>query len=301
MTESVPPAPPEGPRCYRHPERETYIRCQRCENPICPDCMNSAAVGFQCPSCVREGARSVRSAQRPFGGALGGNPMATSIGLIVANVAVWLLITADGGASSRIVDTLALTPQAGYRGDGLGGVEAYAGVSSGAYWQLITNAFTHVATVHLLLNMVALYLFGPSVEQVLGRLRFLAVYVGAALTASAGVMLFENPAQGTVGASGAIYGLLGAVLIISYRVGGDYRTVLGWLGINLLLTFTISNISWQGHIGGLIGGMLITAGMVYAPRERRGLIQALVVAAVVVAALVLIVVRIGALGSVPIA
>ncbi|MFL6157922.1 MAG: hypothetical protein ACJ72D_17655, partial [Marmoricola sp.] len=102
-----------APVCYRHPDRETWIRCQRCEKPICPNCMNSAAVGFQCPSCVKEGAKTVRTARLPYGGVRVANPTLVTLVLIGINIAVWLSIQADGGARSKLVDKLSLTPNFG--------------------------------------------------------------------------------------------------------------------------------------------------------------------------------------------
>jgi len=136
---------------------------------------------------------------------------------------------------------------------------------------------------------------------VLGRARFLAVYGISAIAGSAGVMLFSDPNTPTLGASGAIFGLLGALIVIAMKVHGDVRTIAMWLFLNLFITFSVPNISWQGHIGGLVGGVLVTAGMVYAPRARRALVQWGAAASVLAVALALIVVRAQALGplSVP--
>lgn len=281
------------PVCYRHPDRETWIACQRCGRPICPDCMVSAAVGFQCPSCVQQGARETRSGQLPYGGAASANPALTSIALVVVNVAIWLAIRAD----SALVDTLALMPQGGIRVQG-GVPEVVEGVSMGAWWQVITSGFTHVEVIHIGMNMVALYFLGPTLESVLGRVRMLAVYLVSLLCGSAAVMLFANPHQQTLGASGAIFGLLGALIVVAYKVHGDVRTIGMWLVLNLVITFTVPNISWQGHLGGLIGGALLTVAIVYAPRGRRAVVQWSAVAALSVIALALIVLRAADLGSV---
>ena len=272
------------PVCYRHPDKETWIRCQRCEKPICPDCMRDASVGFQCPDCVKEGARSTRQGKAVYGGKrLTGNPMATTFALIAANLVGFFAIRSGGG---RVLDALALLPQSSTRG-----FQEVEGVSGGAYWQVLTSAFSHENVLHLGFNMLALYFLGPMLEQVLGRLRFLAVYFVSAFTASAAVMLVSNPNSQTLGASGAIFGLMGALVVVAFKVKADLRQILFWLGLNLVFTFyNTGSISWQGHLGGLLGGALTAAIIVYAPRKRReviqwtGIVLVLVVALVVIAA-----------------
>jgi len=272
------------PVCYRHPDKETWIRCQRCEKPICPDCMRDASVGFQCPDCVKEGARSTRQGKAVYGGKrLTGNPMATTFALIAANLVGFFAIRSGGG---RVLDALALLPQSSTRG-----FQEVEGVSGGAYWQVLTSAFSHYDVLHLGFNMLALYFLGPMLEQVLGRLRFLAVYFVSAFTASAAVMLLSNPNSQTLGASGSIFGLMGALVVVAFKVKADLRQILFWLGLNLVFTFyNTGSISWQGHLGGLLGGALTAAIIVYAPRKRReviqwtGIVLVLVVALVVIAA-----------------
>ena len=270
------------PVCYRHPDKETWIRCQRCEKPICPDCMRDASVGFQCPDCVKEGARSTRQGKAVYGGKrLTGNPMATTFALIAANLVGFFAIRSGGG---RVLDALALLPQSSTRG-----FQEVEGVSGGAYWQVLTSAFSHYDVLHLGFNMLALYFLGPMLEQVLGRPRFLAVYFVSAFTASAAVMLLSNPNSQTLGASGSIFGLMGALVVVAFKVKADLRQILFWLGLNLVFTFyNTGSISWQGHLGGLIGGALTAAIIVYAPRKRREVIQWTGIALVLVVALVVI-------------
>ncbi|MFL6159998.1 MAG: rhomboid family intramembrane serine protease [Marmoricola sp.] len=261
--------------------------------------MNSAAVGFQCPSCLKEGAKSVRTARLPYGGVRVANATLVTLVLIGLNVAVWLLIQADGGSSSKIVDKLALIPDFTVSSsDGtVNGAHLASGVAHGSWWQVVTSAFTHVTLIHVALNMIALYFLGPPLEQVLGRLRFITLYGVSALTGSASVMLFANQYGATVGASGAIFGLFGALAIVTLKVGGDFRNVLMLIGLNLAFTFTVPGISWQGHLGGLLGGTLVAVGMVYAPKERRAWVQFGVAGLVLVVALALIVVRAHALAG----
>lgn len=301
------------PVCYRHTDRESHIRCQRCERPICPDCMRDAAVGFQCPSCIDEGRRSTRQAQAPYGGTRSANPALTTYVIIALNAAVWIAVLTTGWQSSRLVSRLALAPVGicesradagsyfpGYRTASLCGFEPdgrwVPGVSDGALWQLLTNAFTHVQIWHIAANMLSLYLLGPQIEAVLGRARFLALYLISALTGSAVVYWLSDPSSYTLGASGAIYGLFGALAVIVHKIGGDLRQVGVLLAINVFITVAVPNISWQGHLGGLVGGALVTAALVYAPRGPRrpvvqwgalGTVLVLVVVAVVVRSVVL--------------
>lgn len=246
------------PVCYRHPERESHIRCQRCERPICPDCMTEAAVGFQCPGCVAEGRRTTRSGQAAYGGAISANPATTSIALIVLNAAVWIAIQATGGWGSNLSTTLAIRPW---------------DVINGEVWQIVTSGFTHIAVWHLGVNMMVLWFIGPTLEQVLGRLRFLAVYFCSLLAGSVSVLWLSPLGGFTVGASGAIFGMLGALLVLVIKRGGELQTLLIWLGINAFITFTVPNVSWQGHLGGFLGGAAVTALLVLAPRSRRPLVQ----------------------------
>lgn len=295
------------PTCYRHPGRESHIRCQRCERPICPDCMRDAAVGFQCPECVAAGARETRSGRTAYGGLRPGNPGLTSLVLIGLNAAVWLAILATGGASSRLVDYLALRPSglcltgrgAFVVGEGrctAAGGQWLPGVSDGAWWQLMTSAFTHVEVWHIGFNMLALWILGPQLEQAIGRWRFLALYLLSALAGSALVYWASPEYQPTLGASGAIFGLMGGLLVVAFKVHGDVRGVLVWVGINAVFTLTVPNVSWQGHLGGFLGGVVAAAIIVYAPRgPRRPVVQAIGLVVLLVVLLALIAARTSAL------
>lgn len=285
-----------APVCYRHPERETWIRCQRCERPICPDCMNSASVGFQCPNCVKEGARTTRTGKLPYGGAHSANPALSSIGLIVVNIAVWLAISADGGNGSGLVDRLALLPQTTLFGNQDGSTTLVEGVSGGAYWQLATSVFSHVAVWHIAFNMMALYFLGPQLELILGRVRFLAVYLLSGLAGSTAVLWLSSAHSQTLGASGAIFGLMGALLVVALKVRGNVQQLMYWIGLNVAFTVLASSfISWQGHFGGLAGGALLAALIVYAPRKGRAAYQAAGLTAFGLVCLLLIAVRVAAL------
>jgi membrane associated rhomboid family serine protease len=253
--------------------------------------MRQAAVGFQCPNCVKEGSRSVRAPRAAYGGKRSTDPRLTSFVLIGINVVVWLAILADGGSDGKLVDKLALLPDFGVRVLSGGIVEKVPGVADGDWWQVVTSVFTHVEPLHIGLNMLTLYFLGPPVEAILGRARFLALYLVSGLAGSAAVMLFSDSHQQTLGASGAIYGLMGALVVLAHKVGNNPQQILIWIALNLALTFSVANISWQGHIGGLIGGGLLAAAFAYAPRVRRSLLQWSAVGVLVAIALAAIVVR----------
>jgi membrane associated rhomboid family serine protease len=308
MSEPTAPESPAGvPTCYRHVGRETWIRCQRCERPICPDCMRDAAVGFQCPSCVSEGAKQTRSGRTAYGGARSGNSALTTMVLIGVNVAVWLATLVTGGSSSRLVDILGLRPNGACApGDGFIYNESQAlcdrigatflpGVDDGALWQLVTSQFLHVQPWHIAGNMLCLWMLGPQLEAALGRTRFLALYLLSGLAGSVAVLWLSNEIGLTLGASGAIFGLFGAFAVIAHKVGGDLRSIGTVLLINLAITFAVPNISWQGHVGGLLGGAAIAAILVYAPRARRAQVQAFGLAGLLAVMAVLTALRIAAL------
>lgn len=268
--------------------------------------MNDASVGFQCPDCVRRGARETRSGRTTYGGLRTDNPALTSIALIVVNVAVWLLILATGRDHSAWISRLALMPvgkcsPADRPWLQYVGIDSAAacppggapgtwiqGVADGAWWQLLSSTFTHVEILHIGFNMLALYFLGPQLEAALGRARFLTLYLGSGLTASAVVYWLADPGSLTLGASGSIFGLLAGLLVVAHKVGADLSQLLIWIGLNVVITFTASGISWQGHLGGFVGGLVIAAIIVYAPRQRRstwqllgmGLVLAAVAAAI---------------------
>lgn len=265
-----PGTPAEGvPVCYRHGDRESHIRCQRCERPICPDCMNPAAVGFQCPECVNEGARSTRAGRTAYGGKRSADPTLTSKVLIGLNAAVFLLVTATGGAGGAWLYRLALLPVSGTAiVDGR--PERFLGVADGAVWQLLTSAFTHLDLWHIGFNMLALWILGPQLESVLGRSRFLSVYLLSALAGSALVYWLSGPQTPTIGASGALFGLMGALVVVARKVGGNVSSLGLWIGLNFLITVLgRAFISWQGHLGGFLGGVVVAVILVHAPRQAR--------------------------------
>lgn len=284
--------PVAGPRyCYRHTDRETYISCQRCGRPICPDCMNPASVGFHCPECVREGQAGVRQPRTMAGGMV-----PDSIGLVTkVLIGINVLVFVAGLLVSDLGDDI------GNYGAMIGVTEDdYVpgfppGVAEGGYWRLLTNAFVHGGIIHVLFNMYALSVFGPLLEQTLGRARFVAFYLMSAVAASAVVYLLTEPDRATVGASGAVFALFGAAIVLSIRRRMDPKPLLVLLAINGVITFAIPNISWQGHLGGLVAGLILGAALLYAPRAQRTLWQAAAFGAVGFAVVVMVVLRTAAL------
>jgi len=260
--------------------------------------MRPAAVGFQCPSCVREGSRQTRSGRTAYGGRRSDDPALTSQVLIGINVLVWLAIIVTGRDSSSLLRVLALRPSGGTVPYGGQLFRLPNGVAEGSYWQLLTVMFTHVEVWHIGFNMVALYALGPTLEAAVGRARFLAVYLGSGLAASA-TILWLAPVHGlTVGASGAIFGLMGALLVLAVKVRGDVRGLLTWIGINFVITFVfVGQISWQGHVGGFVAGVALGAVLVYAPKQRRLAWQLLGLAAFALVVLVAVLVRIAVLAG----
>lgn len=251
--------PPVTPTCYRHPDRVTYVRCARCNRYICPECMRDAAVGHQCVDCVNAGAKSVRQVRTQFGGLPSAKPTVTYV-LIGINAVMFALQILVPGFQRELV------------------LQSYV-VADGELYRLVTSAFLHYGAAHILFNMWALYVVGPPLEAALGRLRFTGLYLLSALGGSVLVYLLSSPVAQTAGASGAIFGLFGATFVIGKRLNMDVRWVIALIAINLAFTFVIplvssQNISWQGHIGGLMTGAAIAAAYTYAPRNARNLVQA---------------------------
>jgi membrane associated rhomboid family serine protease len=254
--------------CYRHPERRAGVRCQRCERFICPQCMSTASVGFHCPECARTGRQKVYT-RATWSGALH-RPVVTQA-LIAINAVVFFAGLADTSRN-------AVAGRGGFILDG--GLQAFA-VSAGDWWRIVTAGFLHAGLLHLLFNMLALFNLGMALEPVLGRVRFLAVYLMSLLSGSLLVLLLSPDAL-TVGASGAVFGLMGALVVAQRARGIDpWSSGIGTvIGINLLITFTIPGISIGGHVGGLLGGLvagwlLLEAG----PRLRAAWAPLAVVAA----------------------
>ena len=282
------PAPGAGsgpgePTCYRHPGRETYLSCVRCGRPACPECLRAAPVGHQCVECIKGGNEGVRQPMAVFGGRAVSGALVTWV-LVGLNVAFYLV----EWVYPRIVNYLDMVGAA-YDPT----LHQRVGVAAGQEYRLITSAFLHeqglngFGPAHIIFNMWALLLVGPALERLLGRLRFLAVYLLSAVGGSVMFYFLAPLPEPALGASGAIFGLFGAWFVVSKRLRVDARAIVFLIVLNLALGFAVSGIAWQAHVGGLLTGGLLTAAYAYAPRRHRALVQGgatLVVVAVIVIA-----------------
>jgi membrane associated rhomboid family serine protease len=248
--------------CYRHPNRETGVSCSNCGKPICPDCMTATPVGMRCPDCSRQKTQ-VRSMRNIYA-----DPTATYI-LIGINVLVWVGMLLSGGSSSRVYIDLGLL------GSGTLNTGEQVGVAHGEVYRLVTGAFLHdpANPLHLLFNMYILYWLGTMLEPVLGHLKFVALYFASLLAGSFGALV-ATPHGLTVGASGAVFGLMAAAFVFQRARGIDpWRSGLGPVILfNLALPFLFPgmNISIGGHVGGLIGGAIAALAMEWLSQRRRG-------------------------------
>ena len=271
--------PAQDFRCYRHPDRDAYIACQRCERMICPECMRDASVGFHCPECVAQGAKTVRAPRTIAGGVVSANVGIVSFVLIGLNVVAYIAQLATDNTSSSVYVR--------------GAMQANA-VADGDFWRLLTAAFLPGSLLHIAFNMYALYLFGPFVEKALGTVRFIAAYFTTAIASSVFVYWLEDPAVPTIGASGAVFGLFGLALMLLLKAKQDVTTLIVLLAINAVISLQ-GNISWQGHLGGFVAGCILGAAFAYAPRDRKQAVQLFVFAALWTAMIAAIVIRTGQL------
>jgi membrane associated rhomboid family serine protease len=281
------------PTCYRHPGRETWVSCVRCGRHACPDCLRDAAVGQQCVDCVRgtsQGGQAARAARTVFGGRPSRSATVTWT-LVAVNILLYLVQLARPSLAS---DWWMLGYAQYYPGGPMHGVAA------GEWYRLITSAFLpgtgSLGFLDIAFNMWALYVVGPSLEQLLGRVRFLAVYL---LSAVGGSVLFYYLAPQNVpalGASGAIFGLFGAWFVASRKLRFDSSGIVLLIVLNLGLSFVYrSTIAWQDHVGGLIVGALVMAAYAYAPRKNRVALQVLATVAVAALLAVAVIIRTGQL------
>lgn len=250
--------------CSWHPDRATGLRCTRCGRPACPECLTNASVGAQCRQCVAEQRTPAqrRAAQTVSGSPLGVPPLVATV-LIAINIVVYVVTVIQARSTDN------LDPSSVFFDGALIPVQ----VGQGEYWRVLSNGFLHLGIIHIAANMISLYFLGPPLERLIGRWRFLVVYLVALLGGSTAVMLFGAPVSLTVGASGAIFGLMGALVVTFKRMRYDLRQLGFVLVINLFITFQVSGISWQGHIGGLVAGALIGAAMVLPKPAQRLQIQ----------------------------
>jgi membrane associated rhomboid family serine protease len=256
--------------CYRHPDRQSFIICQRCGRTVCSECQTQAAVGVHCPECVREAresaprtaGRATRTRIKRSMRSSSGVPVVT-YSLIALNIAVFAIDFVTGGS---------LYGWLAYRGD----------FTALQPWRMLTSAFMHASVLHLLFNMFSLFVFGPVIEHAVGRVRFAALYLLAAFGGSLAVLLLA-PMQAVVGASGAIFGLLGAFFIIQRRLGGNNTQLLVLIGLNVAFGFIVPNVAWQAHLGGLVVGAAVAAVYMATRHRSKKAVQIASVAAIGVA------------------
>jgi membrane associated rhomboid family serine protease len=243
--------------CYRHPGRETGVSCSNCGNPICPDCMTATPVGMRCPDCSRQKTQ-VRTLRNMH--------VEPTVTYVLIGICVLLFVGTEVSGARSVFEDLATVGFTGIDGQP-------AGVAEGEYWRLITGGFLHGGILHIAFNMYILYWLGTSLEPALGHVRFAALYFASLLAGSFGAIV-ADPNVLTVGASGAVFGLMAAAFVFQRAAGIDpWRSGLGpviLLNLALPFIFTNLNISIGGHIGGLIGGAIAALAMERLGTLRRG-------------------------------
>ena len=251
--------------CYRHPDRQSFVLCQRCLRTICPECQTPAPVGVICPECMQEQRKNRTPAQKRAERRWGGRGSVTAVRSGKPVITYALL------AITSFIGLLQLIP-------GLGPQITQAMLFAGPYlypsifpypfepWRLLTAVFVHGGFVHLALNMLALWMLGQSLEPMLGRARYLSLYLISGLGGSVMVAVLA-PTTATVGGSGAVFGLMAALLIIGRHIGANVTGILVILGINFAFGFFVGGIAWQAHLGGAIVGALIA--FIYTRTKRR--------------------------------
>ena len=239
-----------APSCYRHSDTPTFIRCQRCERSVCVQCQVPAPVGVICPECLGQAqARAPRVGREALGGRSNQTPVVTYT--LNAITALFYVLQRIPGIDAT--SYLAYSPLYSYGEYGAIGAPYEP-------WRMMTSVFTHSTgfVFHILLNMYTLWIFGQMLERMLGKARFITLYLASGLAGSLGVMFWAPHDTFVVGASGAIFGLMGAYLVIQRKLGGETTQLLVLVGINLVIGFLPGmSVSWQAHLGGLLGGALL--------------------------------------------
>lgn len=246
------------PTCYRHPDRVTYVTCQRCGRPICPECMRPAAVGVQCVECVKAAAKAQPARRSVLGHRVPEKTYVTFAVIALCAVSFLLQFVTNGSWTSRF----AFVPF-------LGILEP---------WRFLTAAFLHSTGFigHILFNMLAFYQCGRLLESALGHARFTALCVLTAIGGSVGyLMLADGPLVTggswyipVVGASGMVFGLFGALIPILKRAGSNINSILGLIAINAVLGFVVPGIAWQAHLGGFLVGLGMAYAYAHIPRAH---------------------------------
>ena len=225
--------------------------------PICPLCMTSASVGFQCPDCVGAGAAQQRQPVTPVGAPIKEKPTVTYV-LIAVNLAIFGLAWMSG--LDAAISQWGMWP---------------AGIAQGEWWRLFTSAFLHGGFLHILFNMYILFIVGAPLERLMGHLRYGVLYLAAAFGGAVASYAFNSANTLSVGASGAVFGIMGAFAVAGFKLRYDIKQILFLVGFNLVIGFVLTGVDWKAHVGGLVTGVLIAAVFFYAPRNKRTVVQVL--------------------------
>ncbi|EOD65348.1 rhomboid family intramembrane serine protease [Amycolatopsis vancoresmycina] len=264
------------PGCWWHPNRPTGLSCSRCGRPACPDCLREAPVGFQCTDCVHAGGQEQRRQHRGyqeaglgqrtvFGARLSQSVLVTQV-ILAVNVLVYLF---------TVFQAQSLNDNDASNAFQRGSLYVTATLGHGEWWRIVTSGFLHYGPIHIAVNMFSLWMMGRALEQVCGRGRYLALYFISMLGASAAVLLFDQSGPPTVGASGALFGLMGAYAVLVLKLRLNPTGLIITLALNAFITFGISGISIWAHVGGLVTGALVTVALLYAPQVNQARWQAI--------------------------
>ena len=262
------------PVCPRHPDTVTYVRCQRCDRPTCPACQVPSSVGVHCVDCARRSQAGRRQPRTLLGGNMVSDALVTKILIGLCVIVYALQILVPGLAAQSLELRLGFMPV----------------VAAQEPWRFLTTAFLHADYMHIGFNMLTLWVLGRTLEPLLGRWRFTSIYLLSALGGSTMIYWLSWPGTEswltlTVGASGAVFGLFSAMFIVQRRFGRDTSGIVALVAINAVISFLGANISWQGHLGGLLVGGIVSAIYAWAPRGKR---QAVGIAGTIAVAVALV-------------
>jgi membrane associated rhomboid family serine protease len=258
--------------CYRHPNRETKVQCSRCGRPICPECMYDSPVGMRCPECAGQRTRArtlpIRRSGTPYG----------TYALLALNVLVFIAEIGGGGGAASLEGGGTLVTDGGLYGPAI--------ANQHEWYRIVTSGFLHAGPLHLFLNMFVLYILGTILEEGIGTARLVGVYFVSLLAGSFGALLLD-PNEVTVGASGAVYGIMAATFLVARRRGVEQlASQIGlWVVLNLVFTIAVPGISIGGHLGGLAGGAAAAGVILAAERRGRGTVGGEVVGLLIIAAI----------------
>ena len=263
------------PVCPRHPDTVAYVRCQRCDRPTCPACQVPSSVGVHCVDCARRSQAGRRQPRTLLGGNMVSDALVTKILIGLCVIVYALQILVPGLAAQSLELRLGFMPV----------------VAAQEPWRFLTTAFLHADYMHIGFNMLTLWVLGRTLEPLLGRWRFTSIYLLSALGGSTMIYWLSWPGTEswltlTVGASGAVFGLFSAMFIVQRRFGRDTSGIVALVGINAVVSILGANISWQGHLGGLLVGGIVSAIYAWAPRGKRkavGIVGTIVVVIALVA------------------